>query len=330
MNKRSKLLQQFFLAALSAWILSPPPLDAQQIKGDGWQVTQQDGAWQFRYQGELVTAYHTKDVLRPYFYPLIGPTGEGVTRNFPMKEGVADEASDHVHHRGLWFGLGKVNGIDFWHEKEGAGEIVFAGLKGVQIRDKTVAIKTSDDWVDPKSGLKILEDRREFRFEKADNGNLAIDATIILMATTGEVKIEDDKEGAFAIRTTPLLRLEGPVAKGHILTSEGLKDKDAWGKRAKWVDYFGPDSKGNTYGIAIFDHPTSFRHPTWWHARDYGLFAANPFGQGHFEKEADKHSGDHTIKNGESLTLKYRLFLHHGTPAEAKVAEAYATWAEAE
>ncbi len=328
MNTPSKPFRQLSLVAMAAWLLGPSLLEAQQIKGDGWQVSQQNGAWQFHYRGELVTAYHTKDVLRPYFYPLIGPTGEGVTRNFPMKEGVADEAHDHPHHRGLWFGLGKVNGINFWGEREGAGEIVFTGLKGIQIRNKTVAIKTTDDWVDPKSGLKILEDRREFRFEKADNGNLTIDATIILMATTGEVKIGDDKEGAFAIRTTPLLRLKGSVAKGHILTSEGVKDGDAWGKRASWVDYFGPDSKGNTYGIAIFDHPRSFRHPTWWHARDYGLFTANPFGQGHFEKGADPHSGGHTIENGESLTLKYRLFLHHGTPSDAKVAEAYAAWAE--
>jgi hypothetical protein len=200
-------------------------------------------------------------------------------------------------------------------------------LKGIQIKDQSVTLNTAHDWIDPKSDLKIMEDRREYRFKKQDNGDLTIDTTIVLMATTGNVTIEDDKEGAFAIRTTPLLRLEGPVAKGHIINSEGLKDKDAWGKRAKWVDYYGPDSKGNTYGIAIFDHPKSFRHPTWWHARHYGLFTANPFGQGHFEKDADKQSGNHTIKNDESITLKYRLLIHHGTPVEAGIQEAYAQWA---
>lgn len=320
-------IHKLILIALSAWGITLTTSQAQQFKSNGWQVTQQDGAWSFRYKGELVTAYRTENVLRPYFYPLIGPTGEGVTRNYPMKEGVADEATDHVHHKGLWFGLGKVNGIDFWHEKENAGKIEFTGLKGIQIKDQTVTLKTTDDWIDPKSGLKIMEDRREFRFEKTPSGDLIIDTTIELLATTGDVKIEDDKEGAFSIRTTPLLRLEGPVAKGHIITSEGLKDKDAWGKRAKWVDYYGPDSKGNIYGIAIFDHPTSFRHPTWWHARHYGLFTANPFGQGHFEKGADKQAGNHTIKNGESLTLKYRMYIHLGTPEEAKISDAYSKWA---
>ncbi|MCF6313602.1 MAG: PmoA family protein [Verrucomicrobiales bacterium] len=311
---------------LSLYFFTPASASAQQIKGNGWTVTQQGGAWRFAYQGKLVTSYHVKSVLRPYFYPLIGPTGKGVTRKFPMKEGIANESTDHPHHRGLWFGLGKVNGIDFWHEKEGAGKIVFTGLKGIQIKNQSVTLKTGDDWIDPSSGLKIMEDRREFTLHKDPAGNLSIDATITLMATTGDVKIEDDKEGAFAIRTTPSLRLKGPVAKGHILTSEGLKDADAWGKRAKWVDYYGPDSTGSIYGIAIFDHPTSFRHPTWWHARDYGLFTANPFGQGHFEKGADPHAGDHTIKNGESLVLKYRILLHHGTPQEAKVSESYANW----
>ncbi len=325
--KTSKLhFKKNLLAVLLGLAISHSTSHAQQIKGNGWTVMQQDGAWQFFYHGELVTAYQTKDVLRPYFYPLNGPTGEGVTRNFPMQQDVADESKDHPHHRGLWFGLGKVNGIDFWHEKEGAGKIVFTGLKGIQIKNQTVTLKTGDDWIDPVSALKIMEDRREFSFHKKANGDLSIDATITLMATTGDVKIEDDKEGAFAIRTTPALRLKGPAAKGHILNSEGLKDAEAWGKRAKWMDYYGPDSNGDTYGIAIFDHPSSFRHPTWWHARDYGLFTANPFGQGHFEKSADPHAGDYTIKNGESLTLKYRIFIHHGTPKEAKVDEAYNKW----
>ncbi|MFK5921236.1 MAG: PmoA family protein [Verrucomicrobiota bacterium] len=326
MNPLKHLLIHPLLLILTVWVFTSSSSHAQQIKGNGWQVSQQGGAWQFRYQGKLVTSYHVKSVLRPYFYPLIGPTGEGVTRKFPMKENVAHESTDHPHHRGLWFGLGKVNGIDFWHEKEGAGQIVFAGLKGIQIKNQAVTLKTADDWIDPGSRLKIMEDRRDFTFKKEADGSLTIDATITLMATTGDVKIADDKEGAFAIRTTPSLRLKGPVAKGHILTSEGLKNNDAWGKRAKWVDYYGPDSQGNIYGITIFDHPDSFRHPTWWHARDYGLFTANPFGQGHFEKDADKNAGDHTIKNGESLTLKYRVLLHHGTPAEAKVGEAYNKW----
>lgn len=327
MKQVNKLLSSLLLLILAACGIISSSAEAQQIKGNGWTVMQQDGAWQFLYQGELVTAYQTKNVLRPYFYPLISSKGEGITRNFPMKEGVADESTDHPHHRGLWFGLGKVNGIDFWHEKEGAGKIVFTGLKGIQIKNQTVTLKTSDDWIDPESGLKIMEDRREFSFHKTPNGDLTIDATIILMATTGDVKIEDDKEGAFAIRTTPALRLKGPVAKGHIINSEGQKDAEAWGKRAKWVDYYGPDSKGNTYGVAIFDHPSSFRHPTWWHARDYGLFTANPFGQGHFENGADPHAGDYTINNGESLTLKYRLFIHQGSPEDANVSKAYEAWA---
>jgi hypothetical protein len=74
----------------------------------------------------------------------------------------------------------------------------------------------------------------------------------------------------------------------------------------------------HTVGVAIFDHPSNPRHPTWWHVRDYGLFAANPFGVHNFEKK-EKGVGDLIIKDGEALTWKYRFFFHRGDTQEAGV-----------
>lgn len=288
------------------------------IKSGGWTINGTDPI-EIRWAGELVTAYQTgKDQPKPYFYPLIGPAGENVTRHWPMKEGVEGEATDHVHHRSVWFGLGKVNGYDFWHEPSSKGKqdkkfgkIVHTGLNGIQISgaEKAILLKTTSDWIGHEDGIKIMQDRRTFRLKRRDDGSLVIDATFVLEASDGDVEIVDDKEGAFAIRVMPTLRLEGTQAKGHILNSNGEEDKAAWGKRANWVVYDGVDTMGNDLGIAIFDHPTSFRHPSWWHARHYGLFAVNPFGQGNFEKGAPKDAGNHTIKHGESITLRYRLLV---------------------
>jgi len=118
-----------------------------------------------------------------------------------------------------------------------------------------------------------------------------------------------------------------PVAgTGHLLTSTGASDADAWGKRADWCDYYAPHN-GKTYGVAIFDHPANFRHPTWWMARDYGLFAANPFGWHEYENLKDQpHIGDHTVPAGGSLTMRYRFYFHEGDPAAAQIATHYADY----
>ena len=117
--------------------------------------------------------------------------------------------------------------------------------------------------------------------------------------------------------------------KGTIRNSDGLENAAAWGKRAEWADYFGPDETGKVVGIAIFDHPSNLRYPTHWHARTYGLMTANRFGTGHFDAKdgAEKGDGDHTIKAGETLELKHRLFFHHGSPEEAKVAKHFKKYA---
>ena len=124
-----------------------------------------------------------------------------------------------------------------------------------------------------------------------------------------------------AVRLAETMRLKSP-GQGHIVNSAGLRDNDTWGKQADWCDYSGPVD-GKLAGIAIFDHPQNPRHPTWWQVRDYGLFAANPFGQHDFEKLADKKAGDLTVPAGKSITFRYRFYLHSGGEKQAKVAERY-------
>ena len=106
---------------------------------------------------------------------------------------------------------------------------------------------------------------------------------------------------------------------GKITNAEGLSDDQAWGKPSPWVDYTGP-VEGETLGIAILNHPESFRHPTTWHVRTYGLFAPNPFGWRDF---GQKRSGDHTLASGESIRFRYRLILHTGDTTSARLPQAY-------
>ena len=105
-----------------------------------------------------------------------------------------------------------------------------------------------------------------------------------------------------------------------------MRDDDTWGKRAYWCDYYGP-VEGKTVGVAIFDHPDNPRHPTWWHVRDYGLFAANPFGQHDFEKLQDKSAGNLTVPAGKSITFKWRVLIHPGDAETGHVADLYKAFA---
>ena len=154
-----------------------------------------------------------------------------------------------------------------------------------------------------------------------------MDIEVTIHASHGQITLGDTKEGSMAIRLTPTMRLKGEVGQGHIVNSEGQRDGQTWGKRAAWCDYYGPASEGGqTVGVAIFDHPDNPRHPTWWHVRDYGLFAANPFGQHDFESKP-AGVGDMTIPAGQSVAFRWRFYFHKGNETDGKVAEHYQAYA---
>jgi len=293
--------------------------------GAGVKISEADNKLRVEIDGKLFTEYNYQDVPRPFFYPVIGPTGVNVTRNWPMKDINKDEERDHVHHKSLWFTHGAVNGQDFWGEGSGSGKVVHDGFVKVESGAKAGVIESKDKWV-AKDGAVVCTDTRTHRFYPtlADGGQM-MDFEITIQASQGKVVLGDTKEGSMAIRLAPTMQVEGKVAKGHIINSEGIKEGDAWGKRAAWCDCYGP-VEDKVVGVAIFDHPTNPKHPTWWHVRTYGLFAANPFGEHDFEKKP-AGVGDITIEAGKSLTFKYRLYFHNGDAEQGQVAKYYRAYA---
>ncbi|NQT00783.1 MAG: PmoA family protein [Planctomycetes bacterium] len=288
----------------------------------GVKITEGEKTLRVDINGKLFTEYCFNDVPRPYFYPVIGPTGEPIIRHWPMKEG-KDEAQDHVHHRSLWFTHGEINGQDFWGEGSRSGKVVHEKFLKVASAPDVGVIQSKNKYV-ARDGKVICTDTRTHRFYSRKDGQI-MDFEITIHASEGKVVMGDTKEGSMAIRLAPTMRLKGKVGKGHILNSEGQKDGQTWGKRAAWCDYYGP-VKGKIVGVAIFDHPKNPKHPTWWHVRDYGLFTANPFGQHDFERK-EEGVGDITIPAGKSLTFKYRFYFHKGDTNQADVAEHYRQYA---
>jgi len=292
-----------------------------QPAAGGVKLTQGDNRVTVEINGKLFTEYRFKEPQRPFFYPVIGPTGQPVMRHWPVENTDPDDARDHVHQKSLWFTHGAVNGIDFW--SDGKGTIVHDKFLEVSSSPQVGVIKSQNNWVAP-NGKVVCTDTRTHRFRNDPEGTI-MDWEITLHASNGQVTFGDTKEGSMAIRLAPTMQFGGKVGKGHIINSEGVTGNDTWSKRADWVDYYGP-VKGEVVGIAIFDHPDNPRHPTWWHVRDYGLFAANPFGIHDFEKKP-AGAGDLVIPAGQSVTFKYRFYFHKGDEKQGQVAEHYRDYA---
>ena len=286
--------------------------------------------------GKPFTSYIHAGHRKPILFPVHGPGGVPMTRSWPIVENVAGEAHDHPHHESIWFTHGIVNGVDFWTSSPKAGKperdannrIEHAELLKADGGDKGV-IEARNNWV-KADGTVVCTDTRRLVFG-GDATSRTIDYTITVHADHGPVTFGDTKEGAMALRVPTQLQvrdLDGSKgAAGHCLNSEGQRDTDAWGKAARWVGYWGPID-GTTVGLAVLDHPGNLRHPTHWHARDYGLVAANPFGLHDFTG-ADLGSGDHTIPAGESLVFRYLFVFHEGDSETAGIEQRWQQWAVA-
>jgi hypothetical protein len=268
---------------------------------------------------------------KPYLHPLRSAGGKIVTRGFPIED-VPGESRDHPHHRGLWFAHGDVNGFDFWgNEARGGkfGRIVLAKVNSLSGGQDSGVIDATFDWRDPSGTILLTEGRHMTFYGQPKSRTIDFDITL-----TGREKVTfgDSKEGTFALRVASALEEPRtgtpaePPRTGHIVDSLGREgEKQVWGKRADWVDFYGVVD-GEALGIAMFDHPLNPRHPTYWHARGYGLLAANIFGLREFENDKSK-DGSLTLAPGETLRFRYRVVIHPGDVRSAHVARLYQAYA---
>ena len=311
---------------LVLWALVPAArAEVALERGEGRVTISIDGApfTEYRHAG------HDKPIL----WPLRAPSGVTLTRAWPVEREGEGEPQDHPHHESLWFTHGSVGGHDFWAPRaHGAGpDAAVPRVEHVAIErcdgGPRGILETTSRWVDA-DGKAILAERRRMEFA-GDATARTIDVTLELSALEGPVTFGDTKEGTFALRVRPELQPKDSNgsrgAAGRLVNSEGLVDGAAWGKRARWVDYSGP-VEGKQRGIAVFDHPTNLRHPTWWHAREYGLFAANPFGIHDFTG-GPAGEGDHVVPEGGTLALRYMVVFHEGDAEAAGIEARYRAWA---
>ncbi len=251
----------------------------------------------------------------------------------------------------MWFNYGNVNGFDFWNNSDAIKPENREKMGSIR-QEKIVSTKSGRDrgelvvesvWVTGKN-QEIIKETTRYVFSR--HGDERIIDHISTLEALDNVVFKDDKEGVLGIRVAHFL--ESPTEKGGVfadasgrptkvaagdtagatgvyLTSEGIKGDAVWATRGRWCELTGTTTDGKTETIAILDNPKNPGYPTYWHARGYGLFAANPLGRHIFDPA--KPPFNFTIDKGKSATFRYRviLFSHAATPEEMnKAADKFA------
>lgn len=263
------------------------------------------GAEAVAFDGHTFFDYRPDGETRPYVDALYSPAGLRVTRDIAT---APEGSDDHAHHKGVWWGHRNVSGSDVWTEFDGHGRIRSDGEPTVERRDDRVELTHTMSWL-AADGTPLLQDARVLRAWKPDGrGAQALDIELRLSPIGREVQLSDTKEaGLIALRVAP--ELEERRGGRITLSSGAVGEAAAWGRPAAWCDYSGTID-GAEVGVAVFDHPEN-PLPAYWHVRDYGLLAVNPFGLRDFD-ESSAESGAVTLLFGASLVSRYRIFVHDG------------------
>ena len=280
---------------------------------------------------KLFTSFLYPDSLeKPVLYPVHAANGTIITRGFPLNTQPGNP-TDHPHHVGVWFTYENVNGFDFWNNSY-AIPTEKKHLYGWIRTDKI--LKTSNgtkgiilyhaNWTNQQKNI-LLEETTNLEFSGTEHQRI-IDRTTVLTADT-TINLTDAKDGLYGIRLAHALQIPDnkdkefkddkgnvtivkgvidSIANGNYLTSEGKQGDDAWSTRGRWCKVYG--KMGNdSISIAIIDHPENPNYPTFWHARGYGLFAANPLGEKIFTN--GKSSKNLQLQKGASVTFRYRIVI---------------------
>ena len=334
-------MKQIFLCAMGSFLVS---ISYSQKKETVKLVTEKDQRTINVFVGsKLFTRFIYPDSLaKPVLYPIFSGNGAMVTRGYPMFP-MAGDPTDHPHHVGLWFNFENVNGLDFWNNSfaiPAEKKAMYGSIKTDRIIKKEDGAKGvlayHANWVNQKNEV-LLEETTQYEFSGTDNQRIVDRITILKANTT--VLFTDAKDGLLGLRVAHELQISSKkdqvftddkgnvtivkgntdaVATGNYMTSAGKEGDSAWSTRAVWCKMFGK-MKNDSISVAIIDHPSNINYPTYWHARGYGLFAANPLGEKVFTNV--KSAKNLQLKKGETVRFVYRVVFDQGavTPTASQL-----------
>ena len=284
--------------------------------------------------GKLFTSFCYPDSLeKPFLYPIYAANDSAITRGFPLNPR-ANDPTDHPHHIGLWFNYESVNGLDFWNNSyaiESDKKKNYGWIRTKKIiraeSGKQAIVSYFADWTNQQKKV-LLEEATDLKFSHI--GTSRVIERITKLTAKEEVSFNDVKDGMLGLRVAHALELpiwenkkytdasgivtnvkanKDSTVTGNYLTSEGKQGDAAWGTRGNWCMLYGKLG-ADSVSIIIIDHPQNPGYPTYWHARNYGLFAANPLGQKVFSN--GKTVLNYKLLKGESVVFRYQILIASG------------------
>ncbi len=307
-------MRRYFLifTILPALIWGCSPKQEKEVNPAKFHVFKSHNQIHILRNDQHITTYLFDSVLlKPILYPLYSPSGIQIERHYPLTW-VEGESHDHPHHTGLFFTYGtegEVNGNNFWAGQEGLSRIQHTRVTEIKKEADKAILGISADWIG-RRGETILKEDRTMEFSGNERQNI-IDFIFRLTAVTEDVELKDTKEGLFAIRVADWL--SETRGDGKYLSALGdTTEANVWGKPAKWVRLEAVKD-GLNIGIVIMNHPSSVNYPTYWHARGYGLFSANPLGRSVFREGRGLDNPvplNFTIPRGETALFKFRMIIY--------------------
>ena len=341
-SRRTPMTVALFLA----WVASAGAGEQRQSPATGVQVIPDppNRKVDVLIEGQPFTSYiYPTTLKKPVLFPLRTAEGALVTRGFPPGAG---ERTDHPHHVGLWFNYGNVNGIDFWNNSDAIkpqdqnkmGTIVHRDVIAARSGPLKGELEVEADWLGPDQH-PLLREHTVYVF-RGSPGLRSVDRITTLTALERKITFTDDKEGVLGLRVTRAMELPSEKPEvfsdasgrtttvaamdkdksevtGDYLTSEGKRGVGVWGTRGRWCSLSGRLG-GQPVTITILDHPKNPGFPTYWHARGYGLFAANPLGMKALSN--GKEELNFALDPGNSATFRYRVVIL-SEPASSEHAE---------
>ena len=261
----------------------------------------------------LLTSYRAHPSQKyPFFSPMAGPRS-----GLPL---VAETGRPWPHHRGVFFGLDRVNGGNYWQDTLARGQIISQGPSFAKTENQYKVSATAVEIVDHclwRQGTNdpIIEDHRRFVIKVLDDHRYILDADFVVTALT-DVTVQQTNHGLFGVRCAHDL---SPAGGGTLESSEGFKgEANTLKKPARWLAFYGRRAKLKediVEGIAVFC-PSKAPHPAFrdcpWFTRDYGNISPTPMNWLN-----ERGDNPFVLPKGEELKLRYRVVAFGGTPQDA-------------
>jgi len=268
---------------------------AQAVPQPDYQVSLQ------REGGEIARYWFNPAWKRPFVFPVIGPAGRSLTRM-----GHPHDAESHSHHNSVWIAHASVNGTNFWLDGDGTGRIIHQRIERFDDSDEQASVLTVNAWT-ANTGKVVLRERRLTTARLLAGGEWMLLIDMQLEPEGADVTFGKTPFGLIGARMAKSIGVND--GGGVIRNSEGGVDEPRifW-KPARWVDYSGPIATGVNEGVTLMDHPSNPNHPSIFHVRRDGWMGAS------FTQERER-----TVRAGESLRLRYALYVHAGIPAPESI-----------